>query len=209
MKSFKRIKNIFLRIVRYWRYGGGSVSPFAWIDGEKRKIYIPKGAYVYRRAWLRAGTGGIRLGVGSNIRPYAKLDAQRGFIEIGENCSVHSFCVIYGYGGVRIGNGVRIAPQVVIVAQNHNFDDLSRPIYEQGFNSKGIVIADDVWIGAGAKILDGVTIGTGAIVGAGSVVTRDVPPMAIVAGVPARVLRMRDNSHPKKHVVAKRDPYLS
>jgi len=77
------------------------------------------------------------------------------------------------------------------VPSNHNFDDLEMPINQQGETKKGISIADNVWIGAGCRILDGVKIGTGAIVASGAVVNKDVPDYAIVGGVPAKLIRMR------------------
>ncbi len=71
-------------------------------------------------------------------------------------------------------------------------DDLTQPIRLQPIQSRGdIVVEDDVWLGVGVKVLDGVTIGRGAVIGAGAVVTKDIPPLAIAAGVPARVLRRR------------------
>jgi len=95
------------------------------------------------------------------------------------------------YGTVVIGDNVMIAPNVMIAGGNHGIEACGIPMYYQRGASRGIRIGDDVWIGANAAILDGVTIGTGAVVGAGSVVTKEVPPNAIVAGNPARLLRYR------------------
>jgi acetyltransferase-like isoleucine patch superfamily enzyme len=81
---------------------------------------------------------------------------------------------------------------VQILAVNHVFDDPARPFVEQGITAEGIAIEDDVWIGAGAIVTDGVRIGQGAVVAAGAVVTEDVPPHTVVAGVPARVVREID-----------------
>jgi acetyltransferase-like isoleucine patch superfamily enzyme len=114
-----------------------------------------------------------------------------GNIEIGNFSTVNPFSVLYGQGGLYIGNGVRIAAQTVIIPANHDYADPDRFIHEQGITCLGIRIEDDVWVGAGARILDGVTIGKGAIIGSGSVVTRDVPSFAIVGGVPARILKYR------------------
>ncbi|MDH4137303.1 MAG: acyltransferase, partial [Anaerolineae bacterium] len=98
------------------------------------------------------------------------------------------FCVIRGQGGVTIGDKVYLAPLVQILAVNHVFSDPTRPIIEQGITAEGIVIEDNVWIGAGAIITDGVRIGQGAVIGAGSVVTRDVPPHTVAVGAPAQVV---------------------
>jgi acetyltransferase-like isoleucine patch superfamily enzyme len=91
-----------------------------------------------------------------------------------------------------IGDNVRVATHVVIVASNHRFDRTDMPITAQGVSARGIVIEDNVWIGAGAIVLDGVRIGYGAVIAAGAVISQDVPPNAVVAGVPGRVVRFRD-----------------
>jgi acetyltransferase-like isoleucine patch superfamily enzyme len=90
---------------------------------------------------------------------------------------------------VTIGDKVYLAPLVQILAVNHVFHDPTRPIIEQGITAEGIVVEDNVWIGAGAIITDGVRIGQGAVIGAGAVVTRDIPPHAVAVGVPAQVVK--------------------
>ena len=94
-------------------------------------------------------------------------------------------------GKITIGNDVMIGPQVMIIAKNHRFDNVALPMNRQGERSKGVVVGDNVWIGARAIILDGVTIGNGSIVGAGAVVTKDIPEMTIAGGVPAKIIRTR------------------
>lgn len=133
----------------------------------------------------------VRVGDRCTIRSHAQVYAMGGSVSIGDRCSVNPYAVLYGTGGLRIGNHVRIASHTVIVAAAHKFDRRDIPICEQGSDALGIVIGDDVWIGAGARVLDGVRIGHGAIIAAGAVVTRDVPPFAIVGGVPARLIRNR------------------
>jgi acetyltransferase-like isoleucine patch superfamily enzyme len=96
--------------------------------------------------------------------------------------------VLRGQGGITIGDRVYTAPLVQILAVNHVYVDPSRPMIEQGITAEGIVVEDDVWIGAGAIITDGVTVGQGAVVAAGAVVTQDVQPHTVVGGVPARML---------------------
>lgn len=117
-------------------------------------------------------------------------------LSIGNRSSVGDFCFVGCAGGVKIGAGVLMGQHVSFHSQNHNFEDDSRPIRDQGVESRGIVVGDDCWIGAGAKILDGVTLGDGCIVASGAVVTRSFPSGSIVAGVPARVQRSRTDVPP-------------
>lgn len=141
---------------------------------------------------LNRGNGSIEIGDNTKIEYFVLLETRRGgFIKIGANSAINAFSVIYGAGGVTIGNNTRIACHTVIVASNHNFDDVTKDIHEQGVSKKGIVIGNDVWIGAGARILDGVCIGDHAVIGAGSVVTKDIPENSVAVGVPARVVRYR------------------
>jgi acetyltransferase-like isoleucine patch superfamily enzyme len=156
--------------------------------GEKSRledlVYVQTG---------RANTPNEQVRIGSNtkIRGAARIYAMDGTVTIGDNCSVNPFCVLYGTGGLTIGHNVRIAAHSIIVAAMHRFDRRDVPIWHQGSDAAGITIDDDVWIGAGARILDGVRIGTGAVVAAGAVVVSEVPPYAIVGGVPARVIKER------------------
>ena len=126
-------------------------------------------ASCYIAAEARIFTERLMVGEESWIAGHALV---RGDVEIGAHSTVNPYACISGR--VRCGDGVRIASLVSIVGFNHNFEDPDRPIYQQGVSGVGIVIEDDVWIGANAVILDGVTIGRGAVVAAGAVVTKDV-----------------------------------
>ncbi len=102
-------------------------------------------------------------------------------------------------GDLVIGANVMISPYVMITATGHNFEDESVPMQLQGLFSKKVIIEDDVWIGGKSIILPGVTLGRSSIVAAGSVVTRDVPPWAIVGGNPARVIKYRTNQSEREN----------
>jgi len=122
----------------------------------------------------------------------ARILAYGGEVTLGDRCSVNPYSILYGHGGLAIGNGVLIAAHVVIIPANHNIA-LDSNIRSQGITALGIVIEDDVWIGAGARILDRVHIESGAVVAAGSVVTSGrVPANTIVGGVPAGVIGYRE-----------------
>ncbi len=106
-------------------------------------------------------------------------------IRIGKGCWIQQGCTFFDRGGITLGNGVFIAPKVNLVTINHDPD----PDNRSATYGRPIVIEDNVWIGIGATVLPGVTIGRGSIVGANSVVTRDVPPMTVVGGNPARFIK--------------------
>ena len=135
----------------------------------------------------------VRIGSHCRIRAHSHIYAMGGSVTIGSRCSINPHCVLYGTGGLVIGNFVRIAAHSVIVAAMHNFHRTDIPIHQQGSTAKGIIIDDDVWVGAGVTILDGVRIGTGSILAAGTVVVRDVEPFTIVGGIPARALKSRSS----------------
>jgi acetyltransferase-like isoleucine patch superfamily enzyme len=113
-------------------------------------------------------------------------------IKIGRDSLIGEYSVVRGQGGVQIGDRVYTSPFTQIIAVNHVFDDPNRPFIEQGITAEGIVIEDDVWLGAGAIITDGVRVGKGAVVAAGAVVTDDVPPHTVVGGVPAKPIKTID-----------------
>ena len=148
-------------------------------------------------AWSVSADGGgkggrILVGKQSALDAGVILRANGNTISIGDNSSINPYCMIHGGGGVKIGNGVRVASHTVIIAASHIFDDPTKFIHLQGESEKGIVIEDDVWIGAGARILDGIVVAKGTVVGAGAVVTKSTEAYSIVAGVPARKIRMRN-----------------
>lgn len=107
----------------------------------------------------------------------------------GENVFVNQGCTFMDKGGIRIGDGVMIAPRVSLITGGHPLPRAERRAY---LSFAPIVVEDDVWIGAAAVLTQGVTIGAGAVVAAGAVVTRDVPAGTLVAGVPARVIKAVD-----------------
>ena len=133
------------------------------------------------------GDNGITLGNGVFIQDFCLLNTNGSHIRLGDRSWLGAGSQVYGNGGVTIGSDVLIAGQVMINTVSHNHDDTSIPINNQGINVAPVSIADNVWIGAGARILQGVTIGEGAIIGADSLVNRDIPAGAIAYGSPARI----------------------
>ena len=119
------------------------------------------------------------------------LIAGNGIFEVGSNTTINEEVIIAVTSRITIGENCMIAPRVYILDVDHEFQSRSVPISKQGYVSSPVRIEDDVWIGTQAVILRGVTIGQGAIIGANSVVTKDVQPYSIVGGVPATLIRMR------------------
>lgn len=164
------------------------------------QIHLGRNAYLDHGVYLHACPQGITIGEnsfvmhGSVLHVYNFRNLPHAFIRIGADSLIGELNVLRGQGGITIGDRVYTAPMVQLLAVNHIYSDPNRPMIEQGITAAGIVIEDDVWIGAGAVVTDGVRIGKGAVVAAGAVVTKDVPPHTVVAGVPARVLKTIDGS---------------
>lgn len=142
-------------------------------------------------AILEPSGGKIIIGARTYIDHGVVLRALGGVIEVGDDCSVNAYSVLHGSGGLRIGNNTRIGSHTAIVPSNHVFSNPNVPIKDQGLCKKGIMIEEDVWIGAGVKVLDGVVLGKGCVVGAGAVVTSSVEPFAVAVGVPAKQISSR------------------
>lgn len=161
-------------------------------------IRLGRNVYIDQAVYLHACPDGIEIGDnsfvmhGSVLHVYNFRDLPHAHIRIGANSLIGEFNVLRGQGGITIGDRVYTAPMVQMLAVNHVFDDPTQPMAAQGITADGIVIEDDVWIGAGAIITDGIRICKGAVVAAGAVVTQDVPAYTVVGGVPARVLRTID-----------------
>ena len=113
-------------------------------------------------------------------------------LTIGERVTINENSYLECKGGVVIGNDVMVGHDVSILSNTHNFNEIGVPMNLQGETSKSVIIGNNVWIGAKATILLGITIGDNAIIGANSLVNKDVPEGAIVGGVPAKVIRMRE-----------------
>ncbi len=160
-------------------------------------ICLGNGVYLDRGVYLHALPAGITIGDGTFVMHHTMLhvfnfrNLPQAGITIGKNCFIGEFNVMRGQGGIHIGNDVYTGPMVQIVAVNHVYDDPHRPIRKQGVTAKGIVIEDDVWIGAGVTVIDGVTIGRGSVIGAGAVVTNNIPPYSIAVGSPAKPIKDR------------------
>lgn len=163
-----------------------------------KHIRLGHGSYLDQGVYIHACPNGVEIGPGTLVMHGAVLhvynfrDLPHSGIRIGRDSLIGEYNVIRGQGGVTVGDRVYTSPHVQIVAVNHVFDDATRSFVEQGITAEGIAIEDDVWIGSGAIIVDGVRVGKGAVVAAGAVVTEDVPPHAVAAGVPARVVREID-----------------
>jgi acetyltransferase-like isoleucine patch superfamily enzyme len=134
----------------------------------------------------------VRISRGVDIKIHSHPGGE---LHIDDRTTIGPYSCITGHS-IKIGKSCLIAPHVGIFANNHNFEARNIFIKDQGHTYRGIVIGDDCWLGSGAKILDGVTLGRGCVVGAGAIVTKNLPDYAIAVGVPAKIVGYRGEVKP-------------
>ena len=156
------------------------LAPLYQQRGRGSKIYcsVRMDTPPYRR---------FTLGRNSVVESFSCINNAVGDVVIGDYTRIGLHNTIIG--PVSIGHHVNLAQGVTVTALNHNFADVTRRIDEQGVDTQPVTIADDVWIGAGAVVLPGVTIGQHSVVAAGAVVTNEVPAFCVVGGVPAKIIK--------------------
>jgi acetyltransferase-like isoleucine patch superfamily enzyme len=139
-----------------------------------------------------ARRGQIRFGRFVWIGDGTKIRCHEGMVEIGEKTVIGQECTISAYQQVRIGEQCVIADRAMFIDFDHGIVEVERPIRLQGIYKRDVEVGNNVWIGYGACILRGVRVGDNSVIGTNAVVTKDVPANAVVAGIPARIIRMRD-----------------
>lgn len=183
----------------YWQKRLGQLGTFSTIESGVRldypaKIRIGKHCSIGRNSLVRANTESacaLCIGDRTSIKENVLINTNKGTVEIGQECWVGPYTLIYGNGDVTIGDHVMIASHCAINTVSHHTTRFDIPMSQQGIYTAPVVIEDDVWIGIGAVILQGIRVGKGSVIGAGAVVTRDIEPGTVVAGVPARKIKQR------------------
>jgi acetyltransferase-like isoleucine patch superfamily enzyme len=149
--------------------------------------------FLGRRLELQIGRRGeIRFGRFVWIGDGTKIRCHEGVVEIGDKTVLGQECTISAYQRVRIGEQCVIADRAMFIDFDHGVIEVERPIRQQGIYKRDVIVGSNVWIGYNACLLRGVRVGDNAIIGSNSVVTKDVPANAVVGGVPAKVIRMRE-----------------
>ncbi len=157
-------------------------------------VYLGKNVTILRNACLSAAEQNSKLYLGNSVllNKEVEIEVKAGAtVEIGDRTFINKNTWISAGASIKIGQDCLIAPYVGIVATNRSYADPDTPINRQEPTSKGITIGDDCWLGHRVSVLDGVTIGQGCVIGAGAVVTKDIPPYSIAVGVPAKVIGSR------------------
>jgi acetyltransferase-like isoleucine patch superfamily enzyme len=178
----------------------------AWLTGWRRRVALLRGArglasprrigaHVDCRPGVGPyGPGRIEIGTGLWMEQGVILHAFGGRIALGRDVFIGPYAVIYGHGGVEIGDATLISMHCRILSSNHAVPPQGTEIRSQPDELRPTRIGRDVWLGAGVTVLGGVTIGDGCIVGAGAVVTKDLPPGAIAYGTPAAIRGWRERA---------------
>jgi len=157
-----------------------------------KNIKLGKNIKIHSNCSLEACRGEMIIEDNVILNRYVYCKANKGKVIIKEGSEVNNFTNIDGWGGVEIGKNVLIGPNVQIISYQHNYKNKNIEIKKQGSIKAKITIEDDVWIGASSIIMAGVTIYKGSVIGAGSVVTKDVEPYSVVVGTPAKRIKSRE-----------------
>ena len=170
------------------------ISPHAQIKCPR--LCLGRNCFIDDQVTLYSHSDGGEVRLGDRVHLYRGTIIEIGAgasVIIGDDTHIQAGCNLKGFlGSLIIGRNVQIAPHCGFSPYEHNFENCNVAIRAQGIRSAGdIVLEDDVWLGLGVAVLEGVRIGKGAVIGAGAVVTKDIPDYAIAVGVPARVIRLR------------------
>jgi len=187
---------------RVYRSIMGKVGSSCFIEKNVR-FYAPQRIYLGNRVFIGEGSfidaahpgSEIQIKDAAHISQGVILRAVQGKIIINEMVSVGTRSVIYGADDVEIGRYSLLSNCVELMSGNHVYKDPATPIRFQGRETGKISIGEDVWLGAYVIVLPGVTIGKGSVIGAGAVVTKDIPPYSVAIGVPARIVKKRESWH--------------
>jgi acetyltransferase-like isoleucine patch superfamily enzyme len=175
------------------RYARLAVRLGLWKLRLGRRLRLDGLAFIGPRCSLEVGRGAqLELGRWSWVGHGCKLRSHEGLISVGAKTVLGQECTISSFQHVSIGRECVIADRVMLIDFDHGVVDVERPIRLQGIYKRDVRVGNNVWIGYGACILRGVTIGDNAVIGTNAVVTKDVPENAVVGGVPARMIRMRE-----------------
>lgn len=168
------------------------ITKFKWGSFGKKSI-------VYKPLMIE-GKKGIHLGKNVTIRNLARLECLNKWnnnnilsnISIGDNTLIEQMAHIIGFGNVKIGKGCLISARCFISSCNHIYEEIDKPVFEQGLISKDVEIGDNCFIGMDVKIFAGSKIGKNVIIGANSIVTGEIPPYSVAVGIPAKVIKKYD-----------------
>jgi hypothetical protein len=197
------IRGPMIRLIRFLRANRMLTPKYARLLGRylRRRLLTVAGwrwstdgmVFFGRGLELQIGKRGtIKFGRLSWIGDGTKIRCHEGVVEIGAKTVMGQECTISAYRRVRIGEQCVIADRAMFIDFDHGVVEVDRPIRQQGIYMRETIVGSNVWIGYGACILRGVRVGDNAIIGTNAVVTRDVPANAVVGGIPARVIRMRE-----------------
>ena len=172
----------------------GYISPEAIVHHPQLQTY--RGAFIGDRVTIFQSPQGGPVILEAGVHLYGEIiieTGEGGMIQIGSETHIQPRCQLSAYkGSIKIGRRVEIAPNCLFYPYNHGTAS-GEPVRMQPLESRGdIIIEDDVWLGAGVTVLDNVHIGQGAVIGAGSIVTQDIPANAVAVGAPAKVVKRRD-----------------
>jgi acetyltransferase-like isoleucine patch superfamily enzyme len=192
-----------LAVLRFWARNGLITPKYGLLLARLlwRRFLTPTGyrmrlagmAFIGRGVRIQIGRRGrLKLGRWVWLGRGTKIRCHEGEVKIGAKTVLGEDCTISAYQHISIGEQCIIADRVMMIDFDHNVTEVERPIRVQGIYKRDVQVGNNVWIGYGAQILRGVIVGDNAVIGATAVVSKDVPPNAVVAGIPARVIRMRE-----------------
>ncbi|WP_460263387.1 acyltransferase [Clostridium sporogenes] len=175
-------------------------------------IFIDKGVNLYHKKHMVIGNGvtigscceldglskegliignNVKIGAYTQIKCTGTLKKIGKGIVFGDNSGTGEFCFFGAAGGIKIGNNVIMGQNIRFHSENHKFNRIDILIKDQGVTNKGIIIEDDCWIGSGSVFLDGITVGKGSVIGANTLVNKNIPPYSIAVGNPVKIIKSR------------------